>query len=31
MMLGARHCSGAIFIEARNDAPLEWRAASDDV
>ena len=28
--LGARHSSGAIIVEARYDAPLEWRAPSNE-
>jgi len=29
-MLGARHSSGAVFLDANEDARLESRAPSDD-
>jgi len=29
-MLGARHSSGAIMSVINEDAPLEWRAPSND-
>jgi hypothetical protein len=29
-VLGARHCSGAVFLDASEDARLESRAPSDE-